>query len=58
MNQENAFPLGRQQVQISEKMRQRARKGALRHGRLVCEEPGDQVAVESFITWLNAMSGI
>ena len=53
MNQENAFPRGCQQVQVPEKMRQRARKGEHRHGRLVCEEPGDQVAVGSFITWLN-----
>jgi hypothetical protein len=43
----------RQQVLVLEQMLQRARQGVLRHCRLVCEEPGDQVAVESLITWLN-----
>jgi hypothetical protein len=43
----------RQQVLVLEQMLQRARQGVLRHCRLVCEEPGDHVAVESLITWLN-----
>ena len=43
----------RQQVLVLEQMLQRARQGVLRHCRLVCEQPGDRVAVESLITWLD-----
>ena len=43
----------RQQVLILQQMLQRARQGVLRHCRLVCEQPGDEAAVESLITWLN-----
>ena len=43
----------RQQVLVLEQMLQRARQGVLRHCRLVCEQAGDHVAVESLITWLN-----
>ena len=44
----------RQQVLVLQQMLQRARLGVLRHCRLVCEQPGDEAAVESLITWLNA----
>jgi hypothetical protein len=43
----------RQQVLVLQQMLQRARQGVLRHCRLVCEQPGDEAAVESLITWLN-----
>ena len=43
----------RQQVLVLQQMLQRARLGVLRHCRLVCEQPGDEAAVESLITWLN-----
>jgi hypothetical protein len=43
----------RQKVLVLQRMLQRARQGVLRHCRLVCEEPGDEAAVESLITWLN-----
>jgi len=38
---------------VLQQMLQRARQGVLRHCRLVCEQPGDEAAVESLITWLN-----
>ena len=43
----------RQQVLVLQQMLQRARQGVLRHCRLVCEQPGDEAAVESLMTWLN-----
>ena len=43
----------RQQVLVLQQMLQRARQGVLRHCRLVCEQPGDEAAIESLITWLN-----
>jgi hypothetical protein len=43
----------RQQVLVLQQMLQRARQGVFRHCRLVCEQPGDDAAVESLITWLN-----
>jgi hypothetical protein len=43
----------RRQVLVLQQMLQRARQGVLRHCRLVCEQPGDEAAVESLITWLN-----
>jgi hypothetical protein len=43
----------RQQVLVLQQMLQRARQGVLRHCRLVCEQPGDQVTVESLLTWLS-----
>ena len=43
----------RQQVLVLQQMLQRARQGVLRHCRIVCEQPGDEAAVESLITWLN-----
>ena len=39
----------RQQVPVLQQMLQRARQGVLRHCRLVCEQPGDEAAVESLI---------
>ena len=44
----------RHQVLVLQQMLQRAREGVLRHCHLVCEESGDEAAVESLITWLNA----
>jgi hypothetical protein len=43
----------RQQVLVLQQMLQRARQGVLRHCWLVCEQPGDEAAAESLITWLN-----
>jgi hypothetical protein len=43
----------RQQVLVLQQMLQRARQGILRHCRLGSEQPEDETAVQSLITWLN-----